>query len=612
MFLADCVFASTYTISGYRFQINGKTKEETVRDLIVSKTVEQYSSEAQVKDALEEKRHILINSRLFFEDEIFYHYDIEHSGGDNYNVFVSYVVTDAKSTLLLPYPQYDSNTGLVLGLRYKDKNFMGLGKELSVVFDAVQNDNSFEKGEYYLEIPVEAFRIGDINFSGDLEANLNLDNKTEDYFAFKLAESNLKLGSVSVPAHIYADYNYYTNKFREFGYGVAVNDISLGKEVKLDLSNNMLLSWKAVTDSYLNAQATIRNIKIGNSVLANRTLMHFENKIGSLDDGLEKDCLNDVISLKFTGDLSKWSLGSLLSYNFDYDPKLGDFFETDSVINHKFSSVCSGVIGMHTKRYEKGGLYSVDPYEGIIVRSSIAKKIPFVLSFEGHNEIILDDDEVDFYFSTELLSDFGNINYIDNFRKGTKYSIYSLFDYHPWKDEGSAKTDYKFKINFTSFPFALSWLNPSVRITLLASSKSTYWEDNSGWRLEEDDVQALFRGILTESRYVKQAYRSSKLVAAMNLNLISSMFIFEDFGKTYLNLFMDTGIIRAKNIDNNRDYKWLTGAGVEVVAIMDSHPSYPIRISFGVDVDSFKDKFIHEKKDAELKYEIFVGLGWLY
>ncbi len=611
---SECVFASTYTISGYRFKINGKTKEETVRDLIVSKSAEQYKSEAEVKKALEKKRQTLINSRLFFEDEIFFSYDIEPSGGDNYNVFVSFVVKDAKSSLLLPYPQYDSNTGLVLGLRYKDKNFMGSGKELSVVFDAEQNDNSFKKGEYYLEIPFEEIRLGNIDFAGDFEFNLNLDEKKENYIAFELEEKNLSFGKVSVPAHVSLDYNYQTKKFREIGYGVGINGISIGKNIRLNLSNNMLLDWETVSDTYLNAQALFRNIKIGNAILTNKTFFKLENKTKDLKDGLCKEKLENTITLGFTGNLSKWSFSNLLSYNYDYSATRGDLFKINNAVNYKISSVYTGTIGLNIQRYENGGLYLIDPYEKITIRSKVAKKIPFVLSLSEHNKYFLEDSKMDFYFSSSLSSNYGDINYVENFRKGTNYSITAQLDYHPWQEEKEDKTEYKFKIDFTSFPFALKWLNPSLRGSLVASSAAYYWKDDSGWRLDKDDIQSLFRGIRTDNDYVKKAYSKSKLIGALNFNLVSTLFVFEDFGKAYLNLFVDSGIIRADKIDeaNSRDYKVLTGTGLEIVCIMDSHPSYPIRMSFGMNAESFKDKFISKKEDIKLEYEIFVGLGWLF
>ena len=68
------LYAGSIKVSGYNIEIIGKTKEEVVRNLIVPEEVEYFDSEDDLLSALNDKRQVLENKRVF--TSVSYEYEI--------------------------------------------------------------------------------------------------------------------------------------------------------------------------------------------------------------------------------------------------------------------------------------------------------------------------------------------------------------------------------------------------------------------------------------------------------------------------------------------------------------------------------------------------------
>ena len=65
VFLTVNVFATTYVISNYHFDVDGKTQKRVLSDLIIPDEKEEFSSEEELVNALAAKRQALVNKSLF-------------------------------------------------------------------------------------------------------------------------------------------------------------------------------------------------------------------------------------------------------------------------------------------------------------------------------------------------------------------------------------------------------------------------------------------------------------------------------------------------------------------------------------------------------------------
>ena len=62
--LATNVFATTYVISDYHFEVDGKTQKGVLANLIVPEGKEEFSSEEELVNSLAAKRQTLVNKRF--------------------------------------------------------------------------------------------------------------------------------------------------------------------------------------------------------------------------------------------------------------------------------------------------------------------------------------------------------------------------------------------------------------------------------------------------------------------------------------------------------------------------------------------------------------------
>ncbi|MCR4676838.1 MAG: hypothetical protein K5634_06380, partial [Sphaerochaetaceae bacterium] len=138
-----CVAAATeYKITDYRYEIDGFTKVWALANRVEGKD-EVFSSVEELEKALADKRQTLWNTSLFYHVNCTW----EETGRSGDTVFVTAIIAveDSGSSIILPYPKYDSNTGFSLGLRYKNNNFMGTLGNAAASLDWEQDGKSFSQ-----------------------------------------------------------------------------------------------------------------------------------------------------------------------------------------------------------------------------------------------------------------------------------------------------------------------------------------------------------------------------------------------------------------------------------------------------------------------------------
>ena len=136
------LYAGSIKVSGYNIEIIGKTKEEVVRNLIVPEEVEYFDSEDDLLSALNDKRQVLENKRVF--TSVSYEYEIIDS-----EAYVRFEIIDAKSFLIIPFPKYDSNYGLKLGSKMWNRNLFGTLTSLNGTLFVTIKDWNWSRPEIY-------------------------------------------------------------------------------------------------------------------------------------------------------------------------------------------------------------------------------------------------------------------------------------------------------------------------------------------------------------------------------------------------------------------------------------------------------------------------------
>ncbi len=120
-------------IEDINYRISGSTRESVVRHYLNIDLGHEFFSVNDLEIYINEKTQQLLNRRTITEAEISYNI-IEVV---DQKAFISLLIEikDSWNYILLPYPQFDSNTGLSLGLRGKNYNFLGGMETLDLSFD---------------------------------------------------------------------------------------------------------------------------------------------------------------------------------------------------------------------------------------------------------------------------------------------------------------------------------------------------------------------------------------------------------------------------------------------------------------------------------------------
>ncbi len=116
-------FSEKYKISEVTYELEG-TREKDLERTVPLDSDKIFESKEEFEEYLSDFRQRLVNTRCFQEVKL---ESTEEKDEDDETIRITLSVkaTDSKHLLVLPYPKYDSNDGLVLKIKVKDVNFFG-------------------------------------------------------------------------------------------------------------------------------------------------------------------------------------------------------------------------------------------------------------------------------------------------------------------------------------------------------------------------------------------------------------------------------------------------------------------------------------------------------
>lgn len=165
------LFGEQYIINSVQYTVDGFTRVENLEDYMDLDTGLKFESTETFETFIMDTEQRIKNNRVFLEGEVVTTFlDIE----DGYiPVNLEIKIKDSWNIVVLPYPQYDSNTGLSLGFRAKDYNFLGSMKTLSLDIDYLNLDDGGT--EYYINTDFSIpFYTGDIKWTVSFAEDLVL------------------------------------------------------------------------------------------------------------------------------------------------------------------------------------------------------------------------------------------------------------------------------------------------------------------------------------------------------------------------------------------------------------------------------------------------------
>ena len=142
------LYAQKFQIDSVEYIIDGSTKIDVLTSYVEVDTTTVFESEDALKSYIRELKAEYDRLRNFESVEIKYKrdYDIK----ELYPVSLVISLKDSKHLLVLPYPKYDSSTGLSAKIKMKDSNFLGNMAELSsdVFFASETEDEDSVNPDY--------------------------------------------------------------------------------------------------------------------------------------------------------------------------------------------------------------------------------------------------------------------------------------------------------------------------------------------------------------------------------------------------------------------------------------------------------------------------------
>ncbi len=148
------IFSKNFQILEVNYELES-TKEQALRHKILIDTSRVFESEEELSKYKESLLQKFENTRAFDKIEITFSqkFESEEKEYENEPVFLvcNINAADSKHLLVVPYPKYDSNSGLAIKLKAKDTNFLGNLEELNFDFSAGKKDSELSgENDFYL------------------------------------------------------------------------------------------------------------------------------------------------------------------------------------------------------------------------------------------------------------------------------------------------------------------------------------------------------------------------------------------------------------------------------------------------------------------------------
>ena len=583
------LYAGSIKVSGYNIEIIGKTKEEVVRNLIVPEEVEYFDSEDDLLSALNDKRQVLENKRVF--TSVSYEYEIIDS-----EAYVRFEIIDAKSFLIIPFPKYDSNYGLKLGAKMWNRNLFGTLTSLDGTLFVTIKDWNWSRPEIYGNVSLGNLSIGSTKLSLELEAEGSVGETLSDYSLY------MDVSNIPLFLNSWLDVTYSLSSVDS---GDVKNNIflSLG-EIKLN-KVEVTPSFKSVfyknetNKNYLLPSISVKAIELGGVGLEFNETIKISTK--EYENSYSPEYLLHEDTISFNGGMLKdFSLSNTVKYKF----KNGYDFLNE--IKYNLNSVFSLHVAEDIYMSGDGSIRHFDSGVGVGESIKLGKNFELSSKLLAYIRSYSNGDYTPLYTLDVSLKG-ANIKWIGNYREGVSANI-SIKE--AWEiKSGDIKADFEKNglydhMEVSLFKLLGEWFNPSARVLVNSYLRNDPDEDNSFIWGSSGTLGDELRGIRNDS-----VSDSNLLAIVANFNLLSyfpmpSIFSFVD---CYANVFFDYGLVKNSVSSLIKQYY---GVGVEGIGILKSYPSYPIRVSLGFDVSKLM-KWIEDRESMDF-YEIYLGMGFLF
>lgn len=579
----SAIFASTYIIDRYDFNFEGKTDVNEVYKFLGLSDGASFSSYEELQSHVIAKTQKLVNERIFTSVD----YDIVEGDvvvttpGDEtaneYHYVAVYYVNDRSPFFIFPTPKYDSNYGAKIGLRIDSKNFGGKLAKFEINTDMKQNDHSFKKAEYGLDFNILGYPIASSKL--DTTLSFKYDGRTGGLNGTTLGLSS-KLSGIKVA------------------------------NFKMDASAS--ISFKGLenyTGSELSLSTYFYDIKLGDTVGF------------SLSSGIKfTPTKNDLSSIgcnefTYTASLSNLfsSIGGVsLSHKLTYAPRSKKTTTNNSLSYYGLSlrgKTISTSLGLDTAKVADNPQMTITASGtasmsfGLPLGMTLSPSLRLYKTYTTDGTWDMSAWPVNKRITASATLSRSTLNVVldgnSDFRKGMSLSVVASRDMslmNLLKDPAQYV-----QMQFTWFPYANSWFNPSIRINgSIASSASRAPVPSASTTYIADYM----RGIKDDNTYSAQSW-NTKVVA--NVNLTSKCINLGSWARTYAIAFTDIAMLHNKNAE----VKMLYTVGIEGIGIINDHPNYPVRASLGFNTESIK-KYAETKNFKDLEYELFFGLYYFY
>mgnify|MGYP002625682952 FL=1 len=141
LFPVFSAYSERYQISDVTYTLE-KTREQDVRRTVPVDTEKIFESKEDLNSYLADLEQRLMNTRAFDSVEIETTDDTDYTDETKITQISLHIsAQDTKSLLILPYPKYDSNDGLIFKVKVKDVNYLGTLNTLDAgVFAGLKED----------------------------------------------------------------------------------------------------------------------------------------------------------------------------------------------------------------------------------------------------------------------------------------------------------------------------------------------------------------------------------------------------------------------------------------------------------------------------------------
>ena len=272
------LFSEGYQISKVVYSLE-KTRENDLKRVVPIDTERIFESKEELDDYISDLKQRLLNTRAFDSLQL----KIDNLEDKNESPPVTKILLrvechDTKSLLILPYPKYDSNDGLIFKIKVKDVNFLGTMNTLDAgIFAGIKEDiksgdqNPTFGAEFKYKYP---FMLGSFLCSWNNNFDLQYTTGVDEFefwsgtgFTFELPFKRVSFVlDVSEQANRVLEYEEFDDTMH------FTSDVKFSIPVKLlDIENWGYIFWIPFTDarvSYDKNGIDIKNDDLASPVLS--------------------------------------------------------------------------------------------------------------------------------------------------------------------------------------------------------------------------------------------------------------------------------------------------------------------------------------------------------